>query len=231
MKNKGTTFQSNDLFTTIVLVLFPLYFLLEIVFVSSYTYSVYLLNKFINSPSEFVRVEFVNSLNFIDSMAGYNITLFILCAVSFSLWIYRANKNLSFLGINGLEFSPALSVWSFYIPILCLYWPFKAVAEIWKASQPDVANTGENWKRLPTPLIIPIWWILFIGAGILSHIINSYFVPNSPPEIKMYLLELIIVIVEIALSIATILIIYIVYKINKNQNNKFGCITLQRDSC
>ena len=229
MKNEGATYQSNDLFTTIVLVLFPLYFLFKIVFVSSYTHSVYLLNNFISSPSELARTEFISSLNFIDSMARYNIILFILCAVSFSLWIYRANKNLSFLGINGLEFSPALSVWSFYIPILCLYWPFKAVAEIWKASQPDVANTGENWKRLPTPLIIPIWWILFIGAGILSRIINSYSVPHSLAEIKMYLLELIVV--EIALSIATILIIYIVYKINKNQNNKFGCLTLQRDSC
>ena len=218
MKNEGVIYQSNDLFATVVLVLFPLYFLLKIVLASSYTYSVYLLNNFVSSSSELARTEFISSLNFSDSLARYNIILFILCAVSFSLWIYRANKNLSFLGIKGLEFSPALSVWGFYIPFLCLYWPFKAVAEIWKASQPDAANTGENWKKLPTPLIIPIWWILFIGAGVLSRIINSYSAPHSLPEIKMYLLKLLVI--ELLLSFATILIVYIVYKINENQNNK-----------
>src|SRR5580704_5776147 len=86
MKNEGATYQSNDLFTTVVLVLFPLYFLLKIVLVSSYTYSVYLLNNFISSSTELARAEFVSSLNFSDGLSLYNIILFILCAVSFFIF-------------------------------------------------------------------------------------------------------------------------------------------------
>ncbi|HBD9376212.1 TPA: DUF4328 domain-containing protein [Legionella pneumophila] len=218
MRIEGTTYQSNALFTTAVLIFFSLFFLLKIILVSSYMYSIYLLNNLINSPSELIRQDFISSLNFSDSMTRYNVIIFILCAVSFSLWIYRTNKNLSSLRITGLEFTPALSVWSFYIPLLCLYWPFKAVAEIWKASQPDATNTGESWKNLSTPLIIPIWWISFIGAGILSHIINTYYPPHSLSEIKMYLFERIVI--ELLFLVATILISFIVYKINENQNNK-----------
>jgi hypothetical protein len=96
MKNEGATYQSNDLFTTVVLVLFPLYFLLKIVLVSSYTYSVYLLNNFISSSTELARAEFVSSLNFSDGLSLYNIILFILCAVSFSI-----SLSLSLLAIQG----------------------------------------------------------------------------------------------------------------------------------
>ena len=77
-------YKSNDLFTTAVLVFFSLYFLLKIVLITAYTYSVYLLNKYASEPSEFIRQDIVSLLDFNNSMTRYNIVIFILCAISFS---------------------------------------------------------------------------------------------------------------------------------------------------
>ena len=129
---------------------------------------------------------------------------------------------MSFLHITGLEFSPALSVWSFYIPLLSLYWPFKVVSEIWRASIPISTSVGEDWKLFSIPLIIPVWWVLFILSGIFGGIVNSYFSPHSLTEIKIYLSEWIFM--KLILSIVTVLGIMIAYKINENQSIKLDIL-------
>src|SRR5262249_8900715 len=86
----------------------------------------------------------------------------------FSLkWIYRANLNARRLGRQGLRFPPTLAVGYYFIPVLNLLRPYQAMKEIWKASADP-----QHWETQKTPVLFPIWWSLWITAGILGQASN-----------------------------------------------------------
>jgi len=66
--------------------------------------------------------------------------MLILSIVTFSLWTHRAHKNLELLAVPSLRFSPGWSVGWFFVPIMNLFRPFQAVAQLWRAS----AHVGER---------------------------------------------------------------------------------------
>ena len=70
------------------------------------------------------------------------IAVFIATVVAFSMWIHRAYANLPALGNpkEGLEYSPRWAVGGFFIPIVNLFVPYRAVKEIWVKSDPAVRD-------------------------------------------------------------------------------------------
>lgn len=89
--------------------------------------------------------------------------VYILATVLFLVWIYRAHKNLSYLGATDLRFTPGWAVGWFFIPIMNLFRPYQVVSEIWKASDSEI-NTKDSflWKRQPTSPIVGLWWAAFL---------------------------------------------------------------------
>ena len=90
-------------------------------------------------------------------------------AVSFSIWVHRAAKNLVGLGRRGMEFTPGWCVGWFFVPFANLVRPFKAVQEIWRASGPEGRDEG-YWKHLPTGPLLPLWWGTWIVGNGLANI-------------------------------------------------------------
>ncbi|MDP0496349.1 MAG: DUF4328 domain-containing protein [Verrucomicrobiota bacterium JB024] len=77
--------------------------------------------------------------------------------VVFLRWIYRANKNCHGFGAEGMAFSPGWSIGYYFIPLLNLYQPFRAMKEIMQVSQ-----CPGDWKRQPTGGLIYVWWTLWL---------------------------------------------------------------------
>ena len=79
-------------------------------------------------------------------------------------WMWRANKNAHSLA-SMIETSPGWAWGAFFIPIWNLFKPFQAMSEIWRSAESPV-----SWRGLATPLIIWVWWGLWLGAGVISAI-------------------------------------------------------------
>ena len=81
------------------------------------------------------------------------------------VWIHRANHNVRELGGSGLRFSPAGAIGWYFVPILHLWRPYRAMKEIWQASL-----APHDWHGRPIPVILPIWWTLWLVSHVLGNL-------------------------------------------------------------
>lgn len=94
----------------------------------------------------------------------------------FLYWFYRAYRNLPSLGAKGLKFNPKWVIAYFFIPILALWKPFRALEEIWIVS----ANDSSNSTKLI--YILLIWWILFVVSNVLGYLLLSGYLSAATLE-------------------------------------------------
>lgn len=90
------------------------------------------------------------------------LVIYIITAVCFLKWTYRANKNLSIQSDGRMTFSPSGSIVWYIIPVANLFKPYHAMREIWrKAHKTWTAETR----------LLPGWWTLWIISSILGQIV------------------------------------------------------------
>lgn len=93
---------------------------------------------------------------------------FILSAVMFCVWVFRASKNVRALGTRRMRFSAGLCVVWFFVPIMSLFKPYQAVREIYVCSNPEVPENaryeGESLQLLGW------WWAAWIAALVLANV-------------------------------------------------------------
>jgi|GEM_PF-2036203 len=131
-------------------------------------YQVWLYYRLENGePVADVEAELLLPLSFLPMLAQF--LLYVLSAVLFLVWIYRAHANLTPLGAARLEYSPGWAVGSFFVPILNLFRPYQIVREIWKASQPAYLRPIE-WQQAPVSSMLLTWWLLWIITNVVGNI-------------------------------------------------------------
>ena len=89
---------------------------------------------------------------------------FIGSVIIFSIFSYRATKNLHKFGVKYFELSPGWSVGWYFIPIANLWKPYGYMTDIWSSSQPEDAK---SWEM---PKTMPIWWVCWVISNITSNI-------------------------------------------------------------
>lgn len=98
---------------------------------------------------------------------GVGIVQFIITIVSAVVilrWIHRANVNARQLGASGMRFTPGWSVGWYFVPIVTLWKPYQAMAEIWKAS----ANPSD-WQSERASPMLGVWWLLWLVSNALGQ--------------------------------------------------------------
>ncbi len=80
--------------------------------------------------------------------------------VLFLMWIHRTNRNAQTLS-SGMEVSPGWAVGWFFVPFASLYKPFQGLDQTWR-----VSTEPARWKALDTPVILRVWWGLYLGGNI-----------------------------------------------------------------
>ncbi|HET7664389.1 MAG TPA: DUF4328 domain-containing protein [Rhodanobacteraceae bacterium] len=99
-------------------------------------------------------------------IAGIRISIMLTTTVLFAMWIYRAASNARALGAKDMTFTPGWAVGYYFIPILCLWYPYQAMKEIWKASKaPDA------WEAAKRGSVLPWWWLFYLLSGIFGYIV------------------------------------------------------------
>jgi hypothetical protein len=95
----------------------------------------------------------------------FRLLAYIVTAVAFLKWIYRANLNCRGFGANNLKFTPGWSIGYYFIPIACLALPYQAMKEIWQASTNPV-----NWEKCAGSSLLGFWWAFWLITSILGQI-------------------------------------------------------------
>ncbi|KRA33631.1 hypothetical protein ASD68_11780 [Rhodanobacter sp. Root627] len=121
--------------------------------------------------SNFMQFELVSSGIITKSSADANDTrqhflsilrlaIFIVTSITFLMWIYRANKNAQGFSSKTLEFTPGWAVGYFFIPVVSLYLPYRAMREIWR-----VSSAPDHWRTQPGSALLQWWWAVWLASN------------------------------------------------------------------
>jgi len=125
---------------------------------------------------------------------AYLISVVVIC-----FWLYRAHANLRAAGHEDLQFTPGWAVGWYFVPILNLFMPFRAMKELWATTFAE-----ENQFSSEAPGTIALWWGALIVSGIVSNV-GARFQAGAGPGSTGYSTGLILA------SIGTILMIVSAY--------------------
>ena len=171
----------------------------------------------------FTDDELIANDNRVSVIASIYIIIAISSMILFYIWFYKTYKNLPSLGGKELLFSARGSVLRFFIPILCVYQPYRAMREIWKVSDPTTQETNKaSRKQMSTPGLIKTWWALWIITGIIGiFYLRGMEQMMSVDTIGGFIaLDYMHILTEIPMIISTVLTLFLVKKSSFNQEKK-----------
>lgn len=88
---------------------------------------------------------------------------FIPSAVLVLAWLYMAYANLHRAGVSGLNYSPGWATFSFFVPFVNLFVPFRAMRELTNrsAGEPEELADADNQD-------VFAWWGCWIGLFVIN---------------------------------------------------------------
>ena len=164
---------------------------------------------------EYITEEEANTNDTRQQIIGIlQIALHVTSVVVFLNWFRRAYGNLHRLGDKTLKHSETMTIWGFVIPIVCYFWPYQIMSDIWVRTQHHIKNLKPNFLKSNDGYLIGIWWALFVISAIIGKVIlRTVFKDETIDEL---MISSIITLVSDALQIIEALIlILIVQKISK----------------
>lgn len=102
-------------------------------------------------------------------VGGLYAILYLVTAIAFLKWVYRAALNAVGFGAKGMSSTPGWSVGWFFVPIMTLFKPYEAVTEIWQTSLHP-----RKWRTQPIPNVFKCWWGLWLISNLLGQIIMRF---------------------------------------------------------
>jgi hypothetical protein len=99
-------------------------------------------------------------------VAHFHVGFDLILLIFFGIWVVRVNRNVRALGATGLPITPGWAFGFYFIPILCLWKPYQAMRDMWKAS-----HDPAQWQNVQSRATLAIWWSLAIFQGLLTSII------------------------------------------------------------
>ncbi|HEU5116180.1 MAG TPA: DUF4328 domain-containing protein, partial [Isosphaeraceae bacterium] len=90
---------------------------------------------------------------------GY-LVVFLVTAITFLKWIYRANLNSRGFGAQNMQFSPRGAVGYYFVPFVNLVRPYQAMKEIWQ-----ISHGPSHWQANPGSALLGWWWALWLISG------------------------------------------------------------------
>jgi hypothetical protein len=118
--------------------------------------------------------------------------------ISFCMLMARANRNAASYGQMQMEFTPGWAVGYFFIPVVSLWMPYRAMREIWRASEPT-PDERLDVRFAEVPVLLPAWWAAYVLHGIAGQV--SFQFTRNPHAASDFINAGYVNIVEAALTI------------------------------
>lgn len=132
--------------------------------------------------------------------------IFLISAIIFLFWIYRASNNAhSLYPQKKFQYTPAWCVGSYFIPFMNAAWPWFAMDEIWLSSSNHKSN------------LISVWWLTFLFMNILAYVKNHQTPIHTISDMQIYIVFSMLT--QLCGIVSAFTAIIIVRKINEYQTN------------
>ena len=178
MSQRVSRYSSLNRLTRWLVIVLAVEIIVSLVTLVSDTYQIRLITSIINYEYDYSTaiglVQVNDQWQSVITEIGLIVTIFSI--VVFLYWFYRAYRNLPALGATRLKFSPKWVIVYFFIPILALWKPFRALEEIYTIS------TNEYSSRSTNSYILLIWWIIFIVSNMMGFIMARGYTSEPTPE-------------------------------------------------
>jgi hypothetical protein len=148
--------------------------------------------------------------------------VYLITIAFFCLWLHRAYSNLTALANpeSHLEYSPGWAVGGFFIPVMHLYLPYRATAEIWRKSDPAIRTQDDYMFSAPgTAAFVLLWWIFWIACLVLDGVYGQLYNSASTPGQLLLVTKMGIVAQAVAL-VAAVLGALVVHGITRRQDER-----------
>jgi len=137
--------------------------------------------------------------------------LLALTAVGFCLWTHRVARNAIALGAR-VPISPGMAVGSHFIPIVNLWRPYRILADVWNASNPDLEADP---YRDPTPALVLVWWVVWVVSRYAGPaLLHGDTAETASQWIHSLQLSLVSLAVD---SVALVLVVAVVWALTRRQ--------------
>jgi hypothetical protein len=148
------------------------------------------------------------------AIALLTVPLSLVTMVTFGRWILLANRNLSPLGAQYLEFTPGWALGWFFIPIANLWKPYQAMRALWRSS-----NTVVKPELVDSTWMLPVWWTLWLIASYLGNILMRLTLKAKTAEefIASSQMSMASCVVDVALHITAALLVVRIWSAQRRQ--------------
>lgn len=142
-------------------------------------------------------------------------------AVAFIVWLHRARVNARAFGCRRFRYSRSWTISGFLIPLANFVIPFQVISEVWRASDPRAVQSPTEWKVMPVPRILPVWWVLLLGSGALALLSAGLITSFGVDLPRVRVARGICVVADLAASATAVLGYLVVSRIATAQDRKW----------
>lgn len=125
---------------------------------------------FLATISEGFYLSVINNIELIEKAGVFaSAAVYFVCGIFFAIWTYRTHHNFKSYQVKAYqEHSSSLAGWSYFIPFVNFYLPYKMVKENWDNFQLIISQLGGGASKA-NALILP-WWLLFVFSGLIERV-------------------------------------------------------------
>lgn len=103
-----------------------------------------------------------------------SILTYLLSAIFFTVWFYRAYQNLHFR-VDHCQYKKNWAIWGWIVPIGSLFIPYKIMQEIYIDTKAKLVSISEDYSKINLSMLIGFWWASWLVAIISQNIISKLF--------------------------------------------------------
>jgi hypothetical protein len=96
------------------------------------------------------------------SVGGLTTLYFLATVIVFGIWIVRAHRNLPALGARYIEVTPGWAVGWFFVPVVNIWFPYRAMRWLWRGSHSTLKPELQDGTW-----VLPTWWGLWLACSFL----------------------------------------------------------------
>lgn|GEM_PF-1431866 len=159
------------------------------------------------------------------SLSWVRISLVVLSATLFGVWLYRARINGRAFGARRFEYSRKWALLGFLIPVLNLVRPLQVVSEVWRVSDPCQIGNPFAWKVATVPRFVQLWWWLLVGCGGVTLIGLALTTTSGVTVVQLTVARGLSVIGDLGATVSAVLGSLIVISISRAQDRKWAMLS------
>ncbi|MFC7618010.1 DUF4328 domain-containing protein [Actinokineospora soli] len=89
--------------------------------------------------------------------------------VAFIVWLVRARENAERLCHAEHSLGKGWAIGAWFVPVVNLWFPYKVVRDVWKASKPG-AGELRTLRGVPGSPVVALWWGLWVLAIVVDRL-------------------------------------------------------------